>query len=273
VAPEPAALPISTLVVDDEALARSLLATLVKRDAGLRLVGCCRDGAEALEQIATSEPDLVFLDIHMPVIDGLTVARRLATLEHVPYVIFVTAFDEHAIEAFELNALDYLVKPLQKARFNAAVERAKSAIRNRELLGLTERLLALGRDRQPHSGEPTPTETELTVRCGDSLVQLTSADIIWIEAANQYVLIHTATNTYTVSETLAAYSKRVADARFFRVHRSALVNGTAVVDVAKRKNGTHRLRLRNGDTLTVARSRAALVPGILRSARLAAAKA
>jgi two-component system LytT family response regulator len=102
-------------------------------------------------------------------------------------------------------------------------------------------------------------------------VQVTTSEIVWVEAANQYVHVHTDSKTFTVSETLSQYSKRIADPAFFRVHRSALVNGRAVVDVMKKPNGTHALGLSNGDTLTLARSRAALVPGILRTARQAMA--
>ena len=258
--------PISTLVVDDEPLARSLVSALVRRDPDLLLTGECGDGAAALDEIATKRPDLIFLDIHMPVLDGLAVAEKLAALDHVPYVIFVTAFDDHAIRAFELNALDYLVKPLEKERFRSAVERAKSAIRNREMLSLTERLLALS--RAPHATPRRPDgEQELLVRSGESLAQITTSDIIWVEAANQYVQVHTASRSYTVSESLSQYSKRISDPRFFRIHRSALVNVAAVTGVAKKRNGTHRLTLKNGDSLTVARSRAAMVPNILRAAR------
>jgi two-component system LytT family response regulator len=262
-------LPISTLVVDDEALARSLVTTLVRRDPELCLAGECADGGEAIEAIVRLKPDLVFLDIQMPVVDGLGVARKLATIDEPPYVIFTTAYDEHAIEAFELNALDYLVKPLQKTRFLASVKRAKTAIRERELLDLTSRLLALGNNRQP--ANTAETGTELTIRDGESIVQVTTSEIVWVEAANQYVHVHTDSKTFTVSETLSQYSKRIADPAFFRVHRSALVNGRAVVDVMKKPNGTHALGLSNGDTLTLARSRAALVPGILRTARQAMA--
>lgn len=262
-------MPISTLVVDDEELARSLLRTLIRRDADLLLVGEFADGAAAIEAIREKKPDLVFLDIQMPVLDGIAVAEKLAALEHVPYVIFVTAYDDYAIRAFELNALDYLVKPLQKARFRTTVERAKLAIRNREMLRLTERLLQLGAARSGTSAPPRG-EQEITVRSGDRIVQLTTSDISWIEAANQYVHIHANGKTFTVSESLSRYAKRIHDPRFFRVHRSALVNGSAIDRVSKQRNGTHRIRLRDGAELTVARSRASMIPDLLRVARQAA---
>lgn len=260
-------IPVSTLVVDDEELARSLVGALVRRDPDLLLVGECTDGAAALDFIATKSPDLVFLDIHMPVLDGLAVAEALAGRGEAPYIVFVTAFDEHAIKAFELNALDYLVKPIEKQRFRAAVKRATTAIRNKEMLSLTERLLQLGRLRESGVVTDNTQDQELVVRTGDSIVQLTSGDIVWIEAANQYVHIHTESRTFTVSESLSQYAKRIADPRFFRIHRSAIVNGSAVAAVSKKRNGTHLLKLRNGDSLVVARSRASVVPNILRAAR------
>lgn len=264
---------ISTLVVDDEVLARNLISSLVRREPGLMLIGECANGAAALEVIESSRPDLVFLDIQMPVMGGLAVAERLAGEDHLPYIIFVTAFDEYAIRAFELNALDYLVKPIEKDRFRAAVTRARKAIRDREMLALTERLFRLNRMANSERQHSDDCLQELTVRSGDAIIQLTTNDVIWIEAANQYVHIHTETRTYTVSESLGQYSKRLNDPRFFRVHRSALVNGAAVAGVSRQRNGTHLLRLRSGQTLVLARSRASMVPGILRAARLAAADA
>ncbi len=260
--------PISALVVDDEELARNLISALIRRDPDLLLVGECSNGPDALETVATRRPDLIFLDIHMPVMSGIAVAERLRTADHVPYVIFVTAFDEHAIKAFELNALDYLVKPLQKGRFRLTVDRAKTAIRNRETLALTRRLLKLSRTGSRASRDRRGDQ-ELTVRNGDSIVQLTTNDIVWIEAANQYVRIHTKSRIFTVCESLSRYSKRISDPEFFRIHRSALVNGRAVERVTKQRNGTHLLKTRNGKTLVLARSRSSMVPDILRAARLA----
>ena len=262
---------VSTLVVDDEELARNLVKAFIRRDPELLLAGECGDGAAALDAIKERCPDLVFLDVQMPVMNGIEVAERLAVLEHVPYVIFVTAYDEFAIKAFEVNALDYLVKPIEKQRFLASIERAKAAIRNREMLDLTRRLVQLG--RKPGEKPATASSREeLMVRNGDDVHQLTTDDIVWIEAANQYVHIHTRSRRYTVSESLGQYAKRIRDPRFFRIHRSALANAAAVRRVTRRRNGTHSLELDNGETLVVARSRASLVPDILRAARLAQAR-
>lgn len=264
------AVPVSTLVVDDEELARSLLCALVRRNPDLILAGECSDGAAALDMAASKRPDLVFLDIQMPVLNGMAVAEKLATLDPAPYIIFVTAFDDYAIRAFELHALDYLVKPIEKERFKGAVERATTAIRNQEMLSLTERLLQLGRARNGHAAAGNAGDHELIIRSGDSIVQLNTGDIIWIEAANQYVHIHTEAKTFTASESLSQYAKRITDPQFFRIHRSAIVNCSAIAGVTKKRNGTHVLKLRNGSSLVVARSRAAMIPSILRAARSAA---
>ena len=256
--------PVSTIVVDDESLARSLLATFVRRDPDLLLIGECADGQSAYEEIERTKPDLVFLDVQMPGIDGVSLARKLSGLPHVPYFIFVTAYDQYAVEAFEVQALDYLVKPLQKARFFAAVERAKQAIRSGEMLQLTKRLIELGEGAGASS---TPPQAELLVRSGDRVERLVEDDILWVDAANQYAEIHTAERTYVVSETLGNYARRLDPARFFRVHRSTLVNGSVVSEVTRRRNGTHLLTLQNGREVVVARSKSAMIPDILRAAR------
>ena len=258
--------PITTLIVDDEELARNLVGSLVRRDPELLMVGECDDGETAVHMINECRPDLVFLDVQMPVMNGMQVAETVADCSHVPYVIFVTAYDEYAIRAFELNALDYLVKPIEKERFAQSVERAKTAIRNREMLDLTRRLMQLGRRRatQEHGADD---RHELTVRSGDEVIQLTTDDVVWIEAANQYVHIHTRTRCFTVSESLGQYEKRIHDPRFFRIHRSAFANAAAVRRVNRQRNGTHLLEMDGGKSLTLARSRASLVPEILRIAR------
>lgn len=261
-----AKVPISTLIVDDEELARNLIGSFVRRDPDLLLVGECSNGSKALEAIARQQPELVFLDIQMPVLNGISVAEQLAAADHVPYIIFVTAYDDYAIKAFELDVLDYLVKPIEKARFRAAVERAKEAIRNKEIVRLTERLLEINGSRAAQAGD-ADKRSELIVKSGRSIVQIATDDIVWIEAANQYAHIHTNDHTFTVSESLSQYMKKITDRRFIRVHRSAVVNGGSVVAVTRNRNGTHKLRLRNGKEIILARSRSHLVPTILRMAR------
>lgn len=264
---------VSALIVDDEELARSLIKSLVRRDSELVLAGEAADGASALALIAEKRPDIVFLDVQMPGLNGLSVAAKLADLKPAPYIIFVTAFDEFAVKAFECNALDYLVKPIEKERFRVSVERAKSAIRDGEMLSLTQRLLQLRKGGGRQTERDNEPGNEIVVRKGDSIVQLATSDIVWIEAANQYVHIHTGERTYTASESLSQYARKIPDRNFYRIHRSALVNGAAVESISRQRNGTHLLQMRNGESLVVARSRRAIIPEILRTVRKTSARA
>lgn len=262
----PDKLPISTLIVDDEDLARGLIRSFIRRDRELTMVGECADGAAALDMIESTKPDLVFLDVQMPVLDGVAVAEQVQQFDTAPYVIFTTAFNHYAIRAFEVNALDYLVKPISKPRFVEAVQRAKRAIRSQEIVRLSKRLIALNAQLSA-DGPGRLAGQWLTVRKGDVVRQLTTDDIVWLEAANQYVHLHTENDRYTVSESLGNYANRIKDPRFVRVHRSAVVNGTRVRSISRRRNGTHVLHLDNGDELVLARARSALLPRLLRLAR------
>jgi two-component system LytT family response regulator len=258
--------PISTLVVDDEELARELIKSLVRKDPDLLLAGECADGVSALRTITAEHPDLVFLDIRMPGIDGVAVAERLQDVDPQPYVIFTTAFDEYAIRAFELDVLDYLVKPISKPRFRESVRRAKSAIRSNEIVSLSERLIALNRARA-RTATRSNGEVTIVVRKGDNVVELSSREIVWLEAANQYVHIHTTAGNYTVSESLGTYAKKLPDRGFVRIHRSAVVNCERILSIRRNRNGTHELELTSGDRLTLSRSRTSLLPVLLKHAR------
>ena len=255
--------PIRTLIVDDEKLARSLLSALVTRDPELELIDECSNGAAALNSIQCLAPDLVLLDIQMPVLDGIKVAERLASIGKVPYLIFVTAYDEYAIRAFELNVLDYLVKPIEKQRFTLSIERAKHAIRQSELCNLTQRILALGQCYSARS-EVKEAPQSVIIRHGDNLVDIPHKQIVWLEAANQYVNIHADDGVYMVTDNLGGFSRRLADPNFVRIHRSAVVNGERVRSVRKRANGTHVIVLDSGHKLSLARARKDLVPVLLR---------
>lgn len=270
----PAAAPavITTLIVDDERLARSLIRSLVERDPTLEVLGECGDGEAALTAIRHLRPDLVFLDVQMPLLDGVQVIRRLAAADHQPYVIFLTAFDDYAIDAFEYNALDYLVKPIRKARFRQSVERARAALRRREMCQLTERMLSLagdGRVNGPTTPEKTPPAEDLLVWKGTQAVNIACRDIIWVEAANQYVRIHLAEQEYIVAESLGSFYKKLQRPQFQRIHRSAVINTLYLDQVSRRPNGTHELLMQGGVRLSLARSRRNLVPQLLRSSRRA----
>jgi len=236
---------IRTLVVDDEPLARDLMSSLVRRDSDLELVGTAASGSEALAAVADYNPQLLLLDIQMPSLDGISVAEQLAAQESTPYIIFVTAHDSYALQAFEVAVRDYLVKPVSKRHFAAAIRRAKQSI----------------------SGGETRWSEPLVVRSGDALVSLLPEDIIWVAAANQYVKLHTkAQDEYMLSQSLRQFSRNLSDKTFLRIHRSTLINKDHVKSVLS-NDGRYQVAMTDGHVLDVARNRKSLLSELLACAR------
>ncbi len=240
---------IRTLIADDESLARELLTNLVRRDPELELVGAAASGAEALAGVQAFSPDLLLLDIQMPSLDGISVAEQLSGSEKCPYIVFVTAHDTFAIQAFEVAARDYLVKPLSKRRFATAMQRAKS-----EILGDDISTNELG-------------ESPFTVRSGETLVSLLPSDVVWVEAANQYVRIHTvASRVFVVSQSLRQFAQRLPSRSFSRIHRSTLINKQHIAAVLS-SEGRYRAQLSDGSVHDIARNRKSMVKDLLRYTR------
>ena len=254
---------IATMVVDDDYLSRDLLRRFVEADPDCNLVGAHGNGAEAWEAIRRLGPDLLLLDIEMPSVDGLALARRLGDLPDPPQVLFVTAHEQHALQAFELEALDYLVKPLHRQRFEKAMQRAKAIVRT----------LATGRGdagarpvRDDTRPDPDPTAFLLTR--GDEVLRLTPPQISWAEAANQYVVLHTDHGDFVRAESLSSFARRLsARGEFLRVHRSALINATRVLKIVKRAASRYRIVLDCGAEIDLARSRRNMLDEILGNAR------
>lgn len=236
---------IPTLVVDDEPLARELLSSLVRRDPELELVGTASRGSEALTAVEELAPQLLLLDIQMPSLDGISVAEQLAGKPNAPYIIFVTAHDSFALQAFEVAVRDYLVKPISKRRFAAAIRRAKQTI-----------------------GGHSPTRPDpIDVRNGDALVRLFPEDIVWVAAANQYVQLHTANgDEFMLSQSLRQFASNLSDKSFTRIHRSTLINRQHLAGVLS-SNGHYRVEMTDGSVHNIARNRKALLPGLLASLR------
>ena len=251
------------MIVDDEALARNLLNSLVRKDPELELLGVCSDGAEARRDILRLEPDLVFLDIHMPKLNGVEVIESLADMDRLPYVVFVTAFDQYAVRAFDVDALDYLMKPVDEERFKLAIERARNAIQQKRLQSLGAQIAEVASGYKPPESERE--DTHLIVKKGDELIRLPAADIIWLEAASQYVRIHTRSNTYMMAESLNNYHRRLPHSLFTRIHRSAVVNRARLSRIFKKPNGVHALELDDGTVLSLARSRRKMLNDLLAS--------
>ncbi|MGD2089065.1 MAG: LytTR family DNA-binding domain-containing protein [Candidatus Aminicenantes bacterium] len=264
---------IRTLIVDDEPLARQLIRSLLSEENEIEIIKECSDGEEALLAIKKYNPHLMFLDIRMPGLSGFDVLEKVDR-SLMPYVIFVTAYDQYAIRAFEIHALDYILKPFEKDRFFASLKRAKTVIRQQELSRLTDKIIQLVKSNR---GEDTPIpdtlETDqqgsrflrqIMIRNGKRLSVVDTADIVWLEAANQYVRIHTLTGSHLVSKSLDALQRQLDPQRFFRIHRSAIVQASFIKGVQAAKNGTYLVQLSTGRILKLSRRRRNILPGLLK---------
>jgi two-component system LytT family response regulator len=241
---------IRTLIVDDEPLAREGVRLLLGGDPEIDVVGECGDGRDALEGLRRLRPDLVFLDVQMPELSGFDVLAALAP-EELPAVIFVTAFDRYALRAFEVHALDYLLKPFDDDRFADALARAKRHLRLSHASSLSERLLSLLEGvRAP---DPEPPEARLAIKDAGRVVFLEVAEVDWIEAADYYVQLHVGDKSYLHRESMQRLEERLDPAQFLRIHRSAIVNRRCVREL--RHKGRELLCVLDGGVaLRVARS-------------------
>ncbi|HEU4455840.1 MAG TPA: LytTR family DNA-binding domain-containing protein [Longimicrobium sp.] len=262
---------LRALIVDDEPLARRGIRQLLEPHADVQVVGECRNGREALRALDALAPDLVFLDVQMPGLDGFGVLRERGE-RPIPAVIFVTAYDEFAVRAFEAHALDYLVKPVSAARFDAALERARERMRFTEALALRERLAAMlaerdGRPADALSPAPLPDPPRRIVvpsSAGDLVLDL--AEIDWIEADDYYAAIHAHGRRHLVRESLASLEERLDPARFVRVHRSAIVPVDRVRELRSTHPGETVVVLRDGTRVPVSRRRREQVRELIRRA-------
>jgi two-component system, LytTR family, response regulator len=239
---------LTTLVVDDEPLARERLMGLLSAEADVEVLGECRDGEEAVSAIHERHPDLVLLDVEMPRMNGFQVIDTIGP-DRMPMVIFVTAYDQHAIHAFEVRALDYLLKPFDRERFTDALQRARTQIESQTNGDLGRRLIALMKDlkRDP------PKTDRLVVKSGGRLFFLRADEIDWIEAAGNYVRLHVGGQSHLLRETMNAIEARLDPERFFRIHRSRIVNVERIQEMQPWLNGEYSIVLRSGVRLTLSR--------------------
>jgi len=241
------------LIVDDESLARRGLEIRLARAEDFEVCGQSRNGREALEHVAELQPDVVFLDIQMPGMDGFEVLRRMAGRD-MPVVIFVTAYAEYAVRAFEANALDYLLKPIDEPRLGAALDRAREQLDVRAAKQHRERLLrlvcdlagesmsldeALGEDAAPDQAHPQ----RIAVKDGRRTTCVDVEDIQWIDAAGDYLCVHTPEETHVMRGTMKRIEQLLDPSRFVRIHRSAIVNGERVKSMRSHTNGEYFLLL------------------------------
>jgi two-component system LytT family response regulator len=253
------------LVADDEPLARGIVAGLLKQDPEIASVHECGDAASAREGLAHVRPDIAFLDVEMPGASGLQVAEGLD--EDGPIVVFITAFSAYATQAFEVSATDYVLKPFSDERFKEALERAKRQVRQRRLGALASQVASLSNELKNVTGEPTAPERppylqRLALKDGDRTVVLKVGEIVWIEAEDYYVLVHSKHGRHLVRATLASFEQRLDPRLFLRVHRTAIVNVEEVRTI--QDAGRLVLTLSNGTEVAVSRSRRADVEPLIR---------
>ena len=266
--------PIRTAVVDDEPDAREGILDLLRSDGEVMVTGEARTGREAVTLMVGSRPELVFLDVQMPELDGFAALDEVPEAVR-PVVVFVTAYDEYALRAFDVHALDYLLKPFTDERFADALDHAKERVRQRRAGELGQQLAALlgdrTRTRSEHSSSASaqPAETpaaaatdtgtpdRLMVRTPKGTVFIRLEDIDWIEADDYYAKLHVAGRGYLIRETMQSLEARLDPRRFVRVHRSAIVNLDRVKTLQPYFRGAHVLTLHDGTQVTLSRSRRA----------------
>ena len=240
------------LVVEDEPLARRMVAELLRRDPEIEQVLECAGAADARTTLARERVDIAFLDIEMPGSSGLELARSL--VPPAPVIVFVTAFGGYATDAFDVLAVDYVLKPFSDERFATAVGRAKTRVRERRLAELATQLATVSEELKPGAPLERPTYlTRLSFRQDDHAVIVHVADVVWIEAEDYYVLVHTRQGRHMVRATLASFEGRLDPQRFVRVHRAAIVNIQDVREV--HDTGGLLLVLSDGSQVPVSRAR------------------
>lgn len=242
---------IRVLIVDDEPLARERIRTLLAAEADLDLIGECASGPEAVKQIRQLAPDLVFLDIQMPGMDGFEVLRALGS-ERLPLVIFATAYDQHAIRAFEVHALDYLLKPFKQVRLKETLQRAREAIAARDTSAATRKLMEMLSGSQPPS-KLAEHLSRISVRTGERVVLVRVEQVDYIESAGNYVLLHVGKESHVLRETLTSLEEQLNPKQFLRISRSILVNVDQIKELQPLFKGDHAVLLHNGKQLTMTR--------------------
>jgi two-component system, LytTR family, response regulator len=235
---------IRALIVDDEPLARRSIRRFLNRGSGIEIIGQCGDGESAVDAIRSEKPDLVFLDVQMPEITGFDVIRQIGP-EAMPVTIFVTAYDKYAVRAFEMNAIDYLLKPFGEQRFAQALKRAKERLAGKVNLDDLRVLLA-GLER-------AQTDDRLTVSANGRILLINVKDIDWISASGNYAQLHTGNRDYEIRQSLTTLEARLNPREFVRIHRSTIVNVRRIREIQPWFHGHHLVVLKNGQELRMSR--------------------
>jgi two-component system LytT family response regulator len=229
------------VIVDDEQLSRQRIRRLLEEDAQVRVVAECRNGYEAVRAVQDEQPDLLFLDVEMPEVDGFAVLDLLHDERRLPHVIFVTAFDKYAVQAFEVRAIDYLLKPVSRERVAEAVRRARSSIEQRI-------------DQRAALNALNMLTRRFTVHNGDRIYFVPYADVDWIEAAGNYVRLHAGSETHLMRSSMHALEESLAGSPFVRIHRSTIVNIDRIRELRPTFAGDYVVILRNDERLVLSRT-------------------
>ncbi|HEY7546338.1 MAG TPA: response regulator [Blastocatellia bacterium] len=251
----------SAIITDDEPLARERIRSLIEERGDIEIIGECKDGKEAVAAILDQRPDLVFLDIQMPEMDGFEVIAAIND-EYLPAIIFITAFDQYALRAFEVNAIDYLLKPINPARFEKAVERALDRLSRSEKIESDKTLRDFIEKLQAERGYTA----RFVVRNQSKLYFILASDVDWIDSAANYARLHVSGKEHLVRETLKSIEARLNPEIFVRVHRSAIINIERVTSVEPHFHGEYVVTMADGARLTTSRTQSSKLRAILRQA-------
>jgi two-component system LytT family response regulator len=240
---------IRTLIVDDETLARKRLRELLRDDPQIEIVGECANGSETIKATRNLMPDLIFLDVQMPELDGVSVSELIGG-EDGPLIIFVTAYDQYAVRAFDVRAVDYLLKPFDRSRFAQSLQRAKEQLREKQNKVMNHQILELLNElkEKPHYLD------RLVIKTNERVFVLKTDEIDWIEAEGNYVRVHFGKQSSLIRETLSRLASQLDPRKFPRIHRSRLVNIDRIQELQPWSHHNYRIILRNGTQLTLSRS-------------------
>jgi two-component system, LytTR family, response regulator len=244
---------LRTIVVDDEPLARELLGALLAEHEDVQVVSQCRDGEEAISYLQTEPVDLMFLDVQMPETGGFDVVERLG-LQHLPPTVFVTAYHEHAVKAFDVHAVDYLTKPVTAERLATALERVRKKIAAETALLTQEQLTAVLSGLRGAGTERKSYPSRFLIKDGEKEILLSSEKIDWVEAADYYCCLHVGNRGYMLRESIADLGEKLDPNQFVRIHRSSIVNLDQIRGIYRDGQTAGSVVLANGQRLRMSRS-------------------
>jgi two-component system LytT family response regulator len=240
---------IRTMIVDDEPLGRTVIREMLRGDGEIEIIGEYASGHEAIDAILRERPDLVFLDVQMPEVDGFDVLAAVES-QQMPMVIFVTAYDQHAVRAFEVHAVDYLLKPFDRERFEKALQRAKAHLQQERRSEVNDRILALLEEQKAK----TKYLERLVIKTSGRVFFLKTDEIDWIEAEGNYVCLHVRKESYLLRETISSLEAQLDPQKFPRIHRSQIVNLDRIRELRPWSHGEYHVILHDGTELTLSRS-------------------